>query len=147
MSNLPKFKSENHVVNGTKVFFTCHPDDFNNYYAIIKEDILSIQNTNFFYLEDNEYYPDNKDEYYSYLNDFNLIIIPITNKFLNDKNRAYDIDFEYAINNHLPILPILVEPSLYDLFNEKCKNIQALDMSNSDPTQEPYKEKLKKSIE
>ena len=139
-------KRKKHIKT-VKVLFSSHADDFKKYFESIVNDIANIHDCSIYYLEDQNYYPANEelDNYYSYLKDVCLLVIPITKKYLLEKNRAREIDFEYAQKNSVPILPILVEPGIYDLANEN-QSIQLLDKTTNDPTQESYREKLKKFL-
>ena len=142
-SNEPVFKQIsncNEVI--TKAVFSCHPDDFGLYFDDLKKDVLSEVKITIYYLEDQRYVPESIDDYCAYLKDINLFIFPITSKFINEPSRAKDIDFNYALKNKTAILPVLVEPNLYNMFNEKCATIQVLDKTSNDPTQDPYKVKL-----
>ena len=126
----------------SKVLFSCHPDDFSLYFNDLVNDISSTKKCEIYYLEDQSFMPDNLDEYYAYIKDISLFVFPITKKFINEFCRAKDVDFMYALSSKVAILPILVEPNLYELFNEKCASIQVLDKTSRDPTQDPYKVKL-----
>lgn len=73
----------------------------------------------------------------------NLFVIPVTRKFLTEENSARDTEFVFAIKNRIPVLPILEEPGLEELFNEKCGNLQCLSAADSDATALPFETKLK----
>ncbi len=79
----------------------------------------------------------------SFLGEMQLFVVPITFRFLSGSNRAYDQEFPFAIKKHIPILPILADSSLVDLFNQKCGDLQLLDMTSADSTTLSYQEKLK----
>ena len=73
----------------------------------------------------------------------NLFVIPVTRKFLTEENSARETEFVFAIKNRIPVLPILEEPGLEELFNEKCGNLQCLSAADSDATALPFETKLK----
>ncbi len=140
------FKMKQHTNKGTsKVLFSCHKDDFDKYFNELTDEILAIQDCSIYYLEDQNYTPEDIEDYKVQLSEFNLFVFPITFKFLSEDNRAKDIDFKYAKEKNYPILPILVEPGLYDMFNN-FNTIQVLDKTTNDSTQDPYKVKLEKYL-
>lgn len=139
------FKTKRKGTNKSKVLFSCHPSDFDRYFSELTDEILSVQDCSIYYLEDQNYNPEDLEDYKVQLSQFNLFVFPITYKFLSEESRTKDINFKYAIENNYPVLPILVEPGLYDMFN-KLNTIQVLDKTTNDPTQDPYKVKLEKYV-
>lgn len=139
------FKTKRKGTNKSKVLFSCHPSDFDRYFSELTYEILSVQDCSIYYLEDQNYNPEDLEDYKVQLSQFNLFVFPITYKFLSEESRTKDIDFKYAIENNYPVLPILVEPDLYDMFN-KFNTIQVLDKTTNDPTQDPYIVKLEKYV-
>ena len=77
------------------------------------------------------------------LSHMNLFVIPVTRKFLTEDNRARDTEFAFAVKNRIPVLPVLEEPGLEELFNGKCGDLQCLSAVDSDPTALPFETKLK----
>ena len=62
------------------------------------------------------------------------------------ENPALDREFAFAISNHIPVLPLMQESNLEDLFNQKCGNLQFLDKNSFDKLAISYDEKLKKYL-
>jgi len=127
-----------------KIYFCCHPDDLEHYLKDISKDILRHQNCSIWYTDDR----DACDEFF--FNDLSLMqlfVIPITKEFLSTDNEALNTDFKFAIQNNIPVLPILLEKNLNNLFNEKCGNLQYLDKYNTDTTSISYDEKLKNYLQ
>ena len=129
-----------------KILFSCHRLDHERFFEILKEDILEVRDCSIYCFENADYYPDNMDDYYAVIDQFDLIVIPVSFNFIIDESRAKNIDFHYALECKKPLLPILVEPDLYESFNQ-IASIQVLDRTAKDKTQESYKAKLKKYIE
>jgi hypothetical protein len=129
-----------------KLLFSCHKDDFDKHFSELSSEILDVQDCSMYYLEDQSHTPEDIENYKVQLSEFNLFVFPITSNFLNEDNRAKDIDFKFAYEHRYPLLPILVEPNLYDKFNETVENVQILDRTTNDPTQESYKVKLEKYL-
>lgn len=150
MTNIPIFKTikkENN--NLSKVYFSCFSEDFNKYFKTISDEILSIQDCNIYYLENRDYYPNNeeeKEDYFSYLKDINLFVFPITFKYLMEDSLSKNIDFKFAKKNKYPILPILVESGLTDLFNQRFGNIQTLDIYDNKEGIDTFTLKLNKYL-
>ena len=127
-----------------RVYFCCHLDDFDRYFEEISEDILSRQTCAVWYRGDFSAFD---DELENDLKQMQLFVIPVTAKFLTAVNDAFDIEFRIAIENHIPVLPLMQEPGLEQLFNLKCGNLQFLNKYSNDMTEISYDEKLKKYLE
>ena len=126
--------------NKAKVFFSCHPDDY-KYFNEISKEVLDISYCFFYYaLEDGT--PLNKEEWEFSLKEMSLLVVPITRKYLTQPNRAFDVDLDIARKNHIPILPIMCEEGLVELFNEKFGEYQFLSKVSNDKTEVSYKDKL-----
>ena len=122
-----------------KVYFACHPDDFSLFDAISNE-ILAEVNCAVFYKTDPI---ENEAEHLSLLAEMNLIVIPITTKFLTVSSPARDIEFPFSQKKHIPVLPLMQESGLVDIFNAVCGDIQFLDPNARDDTAISYEEKFK----
>jgi tetratricopeptide (TPR) repeat protein len=72
----------------------------------------------------------------------NLFVMPVTTRLLTTPNRARDVEFPYAIEHHIPVLPLMQETGLEELFNRVCGDLQFLSKLDKDPTAIPYEEKL-----
>lgn len=130
-----------------KIYFCCHPDDFELYFDKLCNDIFQIRDCAIFYTEDMSL-PVNKEEAEIIIGGNNLFIIPVTYKLLTSSNRAYDFDLAYAHEAGITILPFMMESGLDDLYSKSDKfgNIQYLNPYSFDPTEIGYKEKLSKFL-
>ena len=135
-----------------RVFFSCHPEDFDLYFDTLSEEILKEQNCAIWYDADRS-----KDNDLSRLqielSQMQLFVIPVTSKYLEGDCRAILSEYGFAIKRHIPLLPILMEPGLDIQFavmlNSVGKgygDIQYLDRSIKDATQISYEEKLRKRL-
>lgn len=139
-----KFKPDNINPQGRpKVYFCCHPNDFDNYFELISNEILEKQKCTIWYAENED---ERNDEYLSNLKEFQLFVMPVTTNLLCTENVALDVEFNFAIENHIPVLPLLQEPGLENLFNQKCGDLQFLDKQNTDITAISYSDKLDKYL-
>ena len=131
-----------------KVFFTCHPDDFDKYFHKVCEDILKTHECAVFYTEK----PDDviEDKYKeSDLGQMNLFVIPVTLKLLTEPNRAIDSDLQYAKEKCIPVLPLMMESGLDAVYSREDKfgELQYLNPYDKDGTAIGYEEKLKKYLD
>jgi len=119
-----------------RVYFSCHKDDFKKYFEEISEMILKSQNCCIYYYENIEGAEGEERELD--LSQIQLFVIPVTENFLAGNNKAFDFDFKYAAQHHIPVLPLLQDAKLTALFNEKCGNLQYLIKNDEDETAIPF---------
>ncbi|MBR0404046.1 MAG: tetratricopeptide repeat protein [Eggerthellaceae bacterium] len=86
---------------------------------------------------------DAAEDLLSVLNDMQLLVFAVTSRFLEEPNRARDVELPYALERHIPVLPIMLENGLEFEFNEKCAPIQVVNRYVSDSTATPYTEVLR----
>ncbi len=141
-----KFKTRNNSTPQGKprVYFCCHPDDFSKYFEEISDEILSKQNCAIWYI-DQVIVRD--DDFFEDLKQMQLFIMPVSTRLLCTENEAIAADFRFATENHIPVLPMMQESGLEELFNKKCGDLQFLDKHNTDVTAISYDEKLQKHLE
>lgn len=134
-----------------RVFFCCAAADFDRLFEPVTEEILSVQtNAAIWYLAPGEGTMEG-DAFLADLSQMQLLIVPVTTTFLRQDHPdpARTVAFAYAVEHHIPVLPLMQEPGLESLFNELCGELQILDKYalKSDPTALPYEEKLKRFLE
>lgn len=76
----------------------------------------------------------------------NLFVIPITTKLLTKPCRTIELDVPFALEKHIPILPLMQEGGLDELFTRYFGDLQYLDPNTHDITAISYEEKLKKYL-
>lgn len=130
-----------------RVWFSCHPDDFEMAFPLISEDILRHANCCIWY--DTEQKDPAKmteeelKEFQASLEEMQLVVFGITSRFIYSENRARDYELKFAIEKHIPVLPIMLERGLAREFNKKTKtSIQVVNRESDDPTVIPYEEVL-----
>lgn len=131
-----------------RVFFCCHPDDFERFFEPVVKEIQDIQlNAAIWYYDPKKVIPD-CEEFFDHLSEMQLFVIPVTSNFLYKDSQARLKEFPYAIEHNIPVLPLMQEPGLIEDFNQICGDLQCLDKfdSKKDPTVIPYEEKLKKYL-
>ena len=148
MSQIKYVTRGNSSPNGKpRVYFTCHPNDFESRFQMICEDIFATQDCAIYYTEDMSE-PLSFDDIDVELGRFNLFVVPITLKLLNEESRAMSVDIAYAKANHIPILPIMLERGIDIPYSrpEAFGELQYLNRYSDDPTEISYEEKLKKYL-
>lgn len=127
-----------------RVYFCCHPAEQGRFLEPVAKSILDRQSCAVFYPEDPEGVRD--EEFWSDLKQIQLFVMPVTTRLLTTDNPAME-EFRFAIQNHIPVLPLMQEPGLDTLFNEKCGDLQFLDPNAKDETAISYEEKLTKYLQ
>ena len=130
-----------------RVFFTCHPADFERSFEKICTDIFAVQDCAIFYTPDMKYRIPQEDMELD-IAVMNLIVMPISLKLLLEANRAMDVDFPFAQNHGITVLPIMIDSGIESVYArpDKFGKRQYLDSVTTDPTAVPYAEKLKKFL-
>ncbi len=131
-----------------RVYFTCHPEDFERYFDKVCEDVFKTHDCAIYYTADmNE--PLDEANIDVDLGRMNLYLVPVTFRLMNEPNRAMAVDIAYAKEKNIPILPFMMESGIdavYSLprnFGER----QYLSPFSTDTTEVSYGEKLKKILE
>lgn len=141
-----KSKTQTDPKNKPRVYFTCHPDDFDRYFEKICNDIFKTHDCAIFYTEDMTEEITHENSLID-LERMNLFVMPITFRLLTSPNRAMDNDFRFAEEKHIPVLPIMMEPGIESFYSKRFGERQFLNPYSGDSTEISYEEKLKKYLE
>ena len=125
-----------------KVYFSSHPEDFNEALPLITEDLLNHANCAVFYDEEIGSAGPADEEVEDILKEMQLVVFAVSSKFIHEKNRAKDTELPLALKNHIPVLPIMLENGLGYEFSNNCAKIQVVPKYGTDPTAIPYDEVL-----
>ena len=131
-----------------RVYFTCHPDDFEKYFDKICEDVFKTHDCAIYYTEDmNE--PLDDTNITVDLTKMNLYLVPITFRLMSEDNRAMAVDIAFAKENNIPILPFMMESGLSEIYSlpNNFGQKQYLSPFKTDLTAISYEEKLNKFLE
>lgn len=128
-----------------RVYFSCHPQDLDTYFERISQEILEKQNCAIYYDTQLDQ-PFDREQLLSDLNQMQLFVMPVTARLLRSRSRALEVEFAFAMEEHIPVLPLMQEPGLEQLFDEKCGDLQFLDKNLQDETAISYEEKLEKYL-
>ena len=129
--------------NKPKVYFTCHPIDFERAFRSICEDIFKVYDCAIFYTEDMARPLDEETREID-LNTMNLFVIPVTFRLLTEANRAMDEDFVFAKEHHIPVLPIMLESGIDEIYSRKDKfgEMQYISPDDTDSSRRGYAKQL-----
>ena len=127
-----------------RVYFCCHPDDFDLYFNTITDELLQIQPEIAFWYQAPGSIQD-EEVLFADLSQMQLFVVPVTGRFLHEDCSARVKELAFAMDNHIPVLFLMQEPGLEESFNKICGNLQFLDKHESeiDPTAIPYEKRLK----
>lgn len=142
-----KTKNNSNPQGKRRVYFTCHPDDEFRCFGKICNDIFRTQDCAIYCT--NDLSVSYGREFDTALRQMNLFVIPVSKKLLSRKNRAMDEEFPFAMREHIPVLPIMIEPAnreLDELFRKRFGDMQYLDACSMDDTAISYEEKLERFL-
>lgn len=135
----------------SKIYFCASDQDYENYFENISKEVWDVKKTIVFWHKnfDEDYDENGGDEeaFFSALEQMQLFVIPVTYEFLYTDNFERRVELPFAMEHKIPVLPLLQDTSLAAEFNRKCRSLQALDKSLTDPTAIAYGLKLKKFLE
>ena len=136
-----------------KVYFSCVDDD-KEMIPVIAEDIWNIVDCAIYYQEENTI-NDSADmvDFEMKLSEMKLFVIIVTTKYLATNNIAKEREFGFAVDNHIPILPIAMGPGLEEQFSSEMNaicpgygDIQLLKYHVTDNSELSYQHKLVRDI-
>lgn len=136
-----------------KVYFS-YVDDDKEWIPVIAEDIWKIVDCAIYYHEETTINDDvDMVDFEMKLSEMKLFVIIVTTKYLTTNNLAKEKEYGFAVDNHIPILPIAMETGLEELFssemNEICPgygDIQLLKYHVTDNSELSYQHKLVRDI-
>lgn len=134
--------------NKSKVYFTCHPNDFERCFDQICNDILDVNDCVIFYREDMGSFDSDENTYID-LERMSLFVIPVTLDLLTTHNRALDFDYRFAQEKNIPVLPLMMESDAYEYYKrpDNFGELQYLNPNSTDLSAIDYKEKLNRYLE
>lgn len=130
-----------------RVYVTCYPEDMDRYGKGLIHDLANMMDCAVFYTEDmSEEMPE--DVYELDIQRMNLVVIPVTRRLLLEQSRAMDRDRVFALEHHIPILPIMMETDLYEIYSraDRFGKMQSLDFSEEDKTRVPFETRLEQYL-
>ncbi len=145
---LCKTKGDADPKDKPRIYFTCHPADFDQCFEKICNDIFKTHDCAIYYAENMNAEMAEKEKEID-IGRNHLMVIPVTYKLLTTPNRTMDSDFPYAKKEHIPVLPIMMESGLDSIYAKEAKfgELQYLYPFSNDLSEVPYEEKLKKYLD
>ena len=143
-----KTKSGGSPQDKPRVYFTCHPDDFDRTFPKVCEDIFKTYDCVIYYTANmTELLPEDTREFD--LERMNMFVVPVTFRLMTTLNRANDYDLKFAKDRNIAILPIMFETGIDFIYSrpENFGNRQYLAPFEHDMTAISYEKKLKKYLE
>ncbi len=115
-----KVKNENSIKDKPRVYFTSHPDDFGRYFERITADLFKTQDCAVYYTENMS--EELSEENLSLdIGRMNLFVVPITLKLLAEDNRAMEVEIPFAKEAGIPVLPLMMEDGIIDIYSRPDK--------------------------
>ena len=127
-----------------QVYFCAHPDDKDRFLEQTAAELHGVRNCALWYDTGR---PAPGRDWQLELGQMQLFVVTVTARFLHGDCRARQEELPFALQRHIPVLPILREPGLTGAFNALCGDLQALDPGTPDPTGIPYAHKLRRYLE
>lgn len=132
-----------------KVFFSFHPEDISQMMLIV-DDVLEMVNCEIYYhigkISQEEI---DLDDYSLKLGEMKLFVVIVTTNYLMNDSFSKNWEYGYAVKQHIPILPVAVEPGLESFFTTEMNqigkgygDIQLLKSQVNDDTEIDYRQKL-----
>ena len=115
-----------------KIFFTAHPEEHSALLETVSRDILEALGAAVWYDTDPARDVDGDEEFFEALGEMRLFVIAITQRLLREPSRALGTELAFAKDNHIPVLPIVVESIDPDLYARHLGSAQYLDRASSD---------------
>ncbi|MCD8115656.1 MAG: TIR domain-containing protein [Oscillospiraceae bacterium] len=133
--------------NKERVYFASHPADFQPYFFSVCEDILATQNCAIYYDKEPDI-PWTSEDMELALSRMQLIVIPVTARFLSQPSAARDVELEFALAHHIPVLPLIEEEGLSEGYSQVFGDMQRLDKNatSRDPAALPYEQRLEQFL-
>ncbi len=138
-----RVKNGNSIKDKPRVYFTCHPDDFDKYFERVVADIFKTQDPAVFYTEDMDA-PLSEVNLSLDLGRMNLVVVPVTFKLLVEYNRAMAVDIPFALKNGIPVLPLMMEDGIVEVYSrpDRFGERQFITPDSQEKSEIAYEKKL-----
>lgn len=105
----------------SKVYFSCCPTDFEHCFEVLSKKIFQIKNCAIYYLDDLNI---SVEDLGTVLKEMQLFVIPITMDYLFKPNIAREFEFGFAIENCIPVFPIIMETNADKYFSKQMELVK-----------------------
>ena len=127
-----------------KVYFTCHPEDFDKYFDKICHDVFVTHDCAVYYTPDMTEHLSEED-FTVDLGSIGVFVVPVTAKLLCEPSRAMHKDIAYARAHKIFIIPFMMESGIDALYTlpDNFADVQYISPFSHDATEIDYADKLK----
>ena len=108
-----------------KIWLCAHPDDTRACLDDICRELFDTRDCVVLY-EGDPYGEYDREELCRSLSQMNVFVVAVTQKFLDEENRAREVEFKFALENGIRILPILFDADAEGKFNKLCGELHLL---------------------
>ena len=115
-----------------KIYFCCHPDDFGQFFHTISEDILERVDAAIWYDEDPKAAFE-VEAHKALLSEMQLFVVVVTGRFLSRPSRVRNFDLEWAAQQHIPVMALLMDPQFEGTFKDKFPQFSYIKINKHDP--------------
>lgn len=149
MERIRYYPNDGEYIKGkNKIFLAAHPAESTQYLASLWEEVKRVDSNCIFWYDSQPELSWDADLMQSLTQTgVQMFLFPVTSKLLNTENNAVSVLLPYALENHIPIVPILMEPGLTIRYKEVFKNMQYLDKVTVDPTAISYEIKFRRFLQ
>lgn len=123
------------------IYISAHPADFQAHFQSIRQDLFDLTQCILYYDPDPDH-PEDLSRFVSDLSQMNLIILPITQKFLREESFARDWILQLVEKLHLPFLPICADQDVFPFLQKYIPAFHALARFCEDPKEPSFLQKL-----
>lgn len=123
------------------IYISAHPADFQAHFQSIRQDLFDLTQCILYYDPDPDH-PEDLSRFVSDLSQMNLIILPITQKFLREESFARDWILRLIEKLHLPFLPICADQDGFPFLQKYIPAFHALARFCEDPKEPSFLQKL-----
>ena len=129
------------------IFLALTEEDYTAWFDEVVRMLLKEQDMNVFFMEPGEVMPEyvSQDEdgwFYNQMLKMSAIVIPVTSALFSTGARIIGCLLPFAREFHIPVLPLMMETGLHDLYKQTFGSIQFLTPYLTDHTQISFNIKL-----
>jgi hypothetical protein len=127
-----------------KVYLAIHPGDREGYLEEFVGLLLELQSMSVWYPEDPEMV--RTEEVMDDLARMSLFVVPVTTRLLTAPDPVLTEELRFAGQKHIPVLPVVVEQGLEELYERRFGDLQFLDRNAKDETVMSFRQKLERYL-
>ena len=146
MERLQFYPADENPKGKNYIFFAAHPEDKEQYFHTLWKEITAVEDNCVFWYDSTPSLLCDAAFFEQLKNKRMLYVFPVTTNLLTKENNAISQLLPFAQENHFPILPIMLETGLTDLYSTHFRDLQYMDKATTDITAIPYEKKLERFL-